>query len=92
MPLVIPLVPGQRTTPEAVVIEEVRRNAVVVALLAIRVLTTKRCSRRLRRVLVVGLKFSGVAKGFELVVVDHTHARDPVTPVAAPVCGSCNKV
>jgi hypothetical protein len=83
MPLVLPLVPGQRSTPEAVVVEEVRSYALV----AIFVLTTKRCSRRLRRVLLFGLRrVGGVTKCFELVVVDDAYARDPVTPVAASVC------
>lgn len=77
MPLVLPLVPGQRTTPKAVVVKEVRRYAVT-ALAAIIVLITKRCSRRLRRGL--GLKIGGVAKCFEFVVVDDAYARDPVTP------------
>jgi len=82
MPLVLPLVPGQRTTPKAVVIEEVRRY-VVAALAAISVLTTKRCSRQLSRAFKVG----GVAKCFELVIVDDAYARDPVTPVSVRACG-----
>jgi len=87
MPLVLPLVPGQRTTPKAVVIKEVRRY-VVAALVAIGVLTTKRCSRRLRRALKVG----GVAKCFELVIEDDAYARDPVTPVAVRASGSSYEV
>jgi len=75
MPLVLPLVPGKRSTPEAVVVKEVRRYALVVA---ISVLTTKRRSQRLRRVLVFRLK-GGVAKRFEFVVVDNANARDPMT-------------
>lgn len=81
MPLVLPLVPGQRSTPEAVVVKEVRRCAlvvVVVVVLAINVLTTKRCSQRMRRALVVQAKVRGVAKSFELVVVDNAHTGDPV--------------
>ncbi len=70
MPLVLPLVPGQRTTPKAVVVEEVRRYLVV----GRRFVFTTKQSHRLFRV-------RRVAKGFELVVVDDTYARDPVTAV-----------
>ena len=72
MPLVLPLVPGKRSTPEAVVVKEVRRYTLVIA---ISVLTTKRRSQRLRRVrVVVRLKVGGIAEGFELVVVDDANA------------------
>jgi hypothetical protein len=84
MPPVLPLVPGKRSTPEAVVVKEVRRYALVVA---ISVLTTKRRSQRLRRVLVVWLKVGWVAKRFEFIVVDNANARDPMA--ARVVCNSC---
>jgi len=85
MPLVLPLVPGERSTPEAVVVKEVRRYALV----AISVLTTKRRSQRLRRVLVVRLKVGGVTKRFEFVVVDDTNARDAMA--ARVVRGGCGR-
>jgi len=84
MPLVLPLVPGKRSTPEAVVVKEVRGYALV----AISVLTTKRRSQRLRRVLVVRLKVGGVTKRFEFVVVDDTYTRDAMAAcVAGYRCG-----
>lgn len=70
MPLVLPLVPGQRTTPKAVVVKEVRRYFVA----GRRFVFTTKQSRRLFRV-------RRVAKGFELVVEDDAYARDPVTAV-----------
>lgn len=85
MPLVLPLVPGERSTPEAVVVKEVRRYALV----AISALTTKRRSQRLRRVLVVRLKVGGVTKRFEFVVVDDTNARDAMA--ARVVRGGCGR-
>jgi len=86
MPLVLPLVPGQRTTPETVVVEEVRRFAAAAAdaLVAICVLTTKRCSRRLR--LRRSLAEVGrVAKRFELGVEHDAYSRNTVTSFAAPI-------
>jgi len=77
MPLVLPLVPGQRSTPEAVVVKEVQRYVALVVV-AINVLTTKRCSRRMRRDLVFWSEVTGIAKGFELVVEDDANARDLV--------------
>lgn len=84
MPLVLPLVPGQRTTPKAVVVKEVRRYFVT-ALVGSLLLTTKRCSQGLR-----GANVRGVAKRFELVVVDDAYARDTVTAVRT--IGSNNEV
>ena len=77
MPLVFPLIPGERTTPKAVVIKKVRRYIVG--------LTTKRCRQCFCRV-------GRVAKGFELVVVDDADARDPVTSGSVCASGSRNEI